>query len=151
MAALPQEQPFFYHITAKSCPREFQGVAMQQFTLDFQAGLTERFPRWEDTLVHAVYSCRLGLNGVAGKLDQSPSDLCKRLAGEESRPLRTKDVLGIIEATGDHTPIFWLLEKFLKDPDAKKQEALARLPGLMAALESTLAQAGGPKLKAVAR
>lgn len=120
---------------------------MQQFTLDFQAGLTERFPRLEDTLVHAVYSSRLGLNGVAGKLDQSPSDLCKRLAGEETRPLRVKDVLGILEATSDFTPIYWLLERFLKDSDARKQEALARLPSLMAALEATLELAGGVKLK----
>jgi hypothetical protein len=122
---------------------------MQQFTLDFQAGVTERFPRWEDTFVHSVYSSRLGLNGVAAKLDQSPSDLCKRLAGEESRPLRAKDVLGVIEATQDYTPVYWLIEKFLKDPDAKKQEALARIPGLVAALEATLAAAGGPKLKSV--
>lgn len=122
-------------------------MTVQQFHLDFQAGLTERFPRWEDTLTHAVYSCRLGLNGVAAKLDQSPSDLCKRLAGEEQRPLRAKDVLGIIESTQDFTPIYWLLERFLKDPEAKKQEAMARLPGLMAALEATLEQAGGTKLK----
>ena len=115
--------------------------------LDFQAGLTERFPRWEDTLTHAVYSSRLGLNGVAAKLDQSPSDLCKRLAGEEQRPLRAKDVLGIIDATQDFTPIYWLLERFLKDPDAKKQEAMARLPALMQQLEATLDTIGGPKLK----
>lgn len=120
---------------------------MQQFTLDFMPGLTERFPRWEDTLTHAVYSCRLGLNGVAGKLDQAPSDLCQRLAGSEQRPLRAKDVLGVIEATQDFTPIYWLLERFLKDPDAKKQEALARLPALMAQVEATLEQLGGPKLK----
>jgi len=120
---------------------------MQQFTLDFMPGLTERFPRWEDTFTHAVYSSRFGLNGVAAKLDQAPSDLCKRLAGEETRPLRMKDVLGIIEATGDFTPIYWLLERFLKDPDARKQEALARLPSLMAVLEATLEQAGGPKLR----
>jgi hypothetical protein len=121
---------------------------VQQFTLDFQAGLTERFPRWEDTLTHAVYSSRLGLNGVAAKLDQAPSDLCKRLAGEEQRPLRAKDVIGIIAATQDLTPIYWLLESFCKDPDAKKQEAIARIPGLVAALEATLAQAGAGKMKA---
>lgn len=120
---------------------------MQQFTLDFQAGLTERFPRWEDTLTHAVYGSRLGLNGVAAKLDQAPSDLCKRLAGEEQRPLRAKDVLGILDATQDFTPIYWLLERFLKDPDVKRQEALARLPGLMTQLEAMVEQLGGPKLK----
>lgn len=123
---------------------------MQQFMLDFQAGLTERFPRWEDTFVHAVYSSRLGLNGVAAKLDQSPSDLCKRLAGEETRPLRVKDALGVIEATQDYTPIYWLIERFLKDPDLKKQEALNRIPALVAALEAALQAAGGPKLRGVA-
>lgn len=121
---------------------------MQQFTLDFQAGLTERFPRWRDTLVHAVYSSRLGLNGVAAKLDLSPSDLSKRLSEtEEPRPLRDQDILGIIEATNDFTPIYWLLERFLKDPEAKKLEAMARLPGLMAVLEATLAQAGNARTR----
>lgn len=120
---------------------------MQQYTLDFQAGLTERFPRWRDTLVHAVYSSRLGLNGVAGKLDLSPSDLSKRLSEtEEPRPLRDTDILGIIEATGDYTPVYWLLERFLKDPEARRLEALARLPGLMAAVQATL-EATAPKTR----
>lgn len=122
---------------------------MQQFTLDFQPGLVERFPRWEDTFTYAVYSSRLGLNGVAAQLDQSPSDLCKRLSGEEQRPLRVKDALAIVEATQDYTPIYWLLERFLKDPNAKKAEAIARLPGLMAAIEATLNAAGAPNVRAV--
>lgn len=121
---------------------------MQQFTLDFQAGLTERFPRWRDTLVHAVYSSRLGLNGVAGKLDMSPSELSKRLSEtEEPRPLRDNDILGIIEATADYTPIYWLLDRFLKDPDARKQEAMARLPGLITAVQAALDQATGSRSK----
>lgn len=118
-----------------------------QFTLDFQPGLTEKYPRWEDTFVHAVYSSRYGLNGVAAKLDQSPSDLCKRLAGEESRPLRVKDALGIIDATEDFTPIYWLIERFLKDPEAQRREALSRLPALIAAVQATLDAASGTKLK----
>lgn len=116
---------------------------MQQFTLDFQPGITERFPRWEDTFVHAVYSSRLGLNGVAAKMDQAPSDLCKRLAGEESRPLRVKDVINIIEATEDYTPIYWLIERFLRDPEARKHEALARLSSLVPLIEAALASASG--------
>jgi len=113
---------------------------VQPFTLDFAPGLTDKFPRWRDTFVHAVYSSRLGLNGVAAKLDMSPTDLTKRLSGngDEPRPLRDTDILGIIDATQDYTPVYWLLEKFLKDPDAKRQEALARLPSIMALMEATL-------------
>lgn len=125
---------------------------MQQVMLDFEPGISERFPRWEDTLNHAVYSSRIGLNGVAARIDQSPSDLSKRLSGEEQRPLRAKDVIGIIEATGDMAPIFWLVDRFLKDPDVAKREALARLPAVMAALERILEQAGvDPKVQPLKR
>lgn len=118
-----------------------------QYALDFEAGLTQRFPRWEDTLVNAVYSSRIGLNGVAAKLDMSPSELSKRLSHhtDEPRPLRSQDIVGIIESTGDYTPVHWLVERFLRDADAKKREALARLPGLMEQVEATLQAVGGAK------
>lgn len=118
---------------------------MQQFTLDFQAGLTERFPRWRDTFVHVVYNGRGGLNTAAAACDVSPTDLTKRLSGEQERPLRIDDIEAILEEKKDYTPIFWLIERFLKDPHAKQQEALAKLPGLMAQLEAVLASAGGRK------
>jgi len=113
---------------------------VQQFTLDFAPGLTDKFPRWRDTFVHAVYSSRLGLNGVAARLDMSPTDLTKRLSGnsDEPRPLRDTDIIGIVEATDDYTPIYWLLERFLKDRDAKINEARARLPGVLAQVERIL-------------
>lgn len=117
---------------------------MQQFTLDFEPGLTQRFPRWRDTFIHIVYSGRTGLNGAAGACDVSPTDLTKRLSGEyEDRPLRIDDIEAILEEKKDFTPIFWLIERFLRDPSAKQQEALARLPGLVAQIEVALQQAGG--------
>lgn len=121
---------------------------MQQFALDFEAGILERFPRWRDTFIHAVYSGRGGLNTAAGACDVSPTDLTKRLSGEYvDRPLRLEDIEAILDEKKDWTPIYWLLERFLKDPNAKKLEALARLPGLMAAMEATLAQANGTTLR----
>lgn len=117
---------------------------MQQFTLDFEPGLTERFPRWRDTFIKAVYSGRGGLNTAAAACDVSPTDLTKRLSGEyPDRPLRIEDIVAILEEKKDPTPIFWLIERFLKDPSAKQQDALARLPGLMELMEATLAQASG--------
>lgn len=121
---------------------------MRQFTLDFEPGLLERFPRWRDTFIHIVYSGRTGLNGAAGACDVSPTDLTKRLSGEyPDRPLRIEDIESILEEKKDWTPVYWLLERFLQDPDAKKHAALARIPGLVAALEATLAQAGGSKAR----
>jgi hypothetical protein len=119
-------------------------LTVQQFTLDFEPGLTQRFPRWRDTFIHIVYSGRGGLNTAAAACDVSPTDLTKRLSGEyDDRPLRIEDIESILEEKKDYTPVFWLIERFLKDPDAKKQEALARLPGLVKLIEVTLAQAGG--------
>jgi hypothetical protein len=119
-------------------------LTVQQFTLDFEPGLTQRFPRWRDTFIHIVYSGRGGLNTAAAACDVSPTDLTKRLSGEyDDRPLRIEDIESILEEKKDYTPVFWLIERFLKDPDAKKQEALARLPGLVKLIEVALAQAGG--------
>jgi hypothetical protein len=86
----------------------------------------------------------MGLNGVAARLDMSPTDLTKRLSGnsDEPRPLRDTDIIGIVEATEDYTPIYWLLERFLKDPDAKLKEARARLPGVLAQMERLLEELG---------
>lgn len=124
-------------------------MSARQYALDFEAGLTQRYPRWEDTLVNAVYASRIGLNGVAAKLDMSPSELSKRLSHhtDEPRPIRSQDILGIIEATGDFTPVHWLVERFLRDPEAKRQEALARLPALMEQVEATLQAVGEKKRK----
>lgn len=121
----------------------------RQFTLDFEPGLTERFKTWESVLAAAVYGSRKGLNVVAADLDMSPSELTRRLNpdSDDARPLRTKDATGIIRSTEDMRPVYWLIETFLRDPEAVKQEALARLPALMEAIQATLEQAGGPKLK----
>lgn len=121
---------------------------MRQFTLDFEPGILERFPRWRDTFIHAVYNSRAGLNGCAARADVSPTDFTKRLSGNyDDRPLRDSDILAVIEETRDYTPIFWLLERFLKDPDATMREAQARIPGLVAQLEAAMEKANGTKAR----
>jgi hypothetical protein len=118
---------------------------VNQLTLNFEPGLLQRYPRWEDTFVTAVYSSRKGLNGVAADCDQSPSELSKRLShveGGEPRPLRSADIVNILRSTKDFTPIYWLIEEFLKDPNAKQQEAIAAIPGLVERLNAVLEQAG---------
>lgn len=121
----------------------------RQYTFDFEAGLTERFKTWESVLAAAVYGSRKGLNAVAGDMDMSPSELTRRLNpdSDDARPLRTKDAIAIIKSTEDMRPVYWLLETFLNDPETMRQEALSRLPALLEAVQATLEQAGGPKLR----
>lgn len=121
----------------------------RQYTFDFEPGLTERFKTWESVLAAAVYGSRKGLNAIAGDLDMSPSELTRRLNpdSDDARPLRTKDATAIIRATEDMRPVYWLIETFLNDPETLRQEALSRLPALIAAVQATLEQAGGPKLR----
>ena len=124
----------------------------RQLTLNFEPGLTERFSQWDDALAGAVYGSRIGLNGVAGEMDMSPSELSRRLNrdSEDVRPLRTKDAIKIIEVTGDLRPVYWLVERFLRDPDAMKQEALAQIPNLVKQLNALLEQSGAmEKLRTV--
>lgn len=116
---------------------------MRQVSFDFSPGLTQRFPRWRDTLIHAVYSARGGLNAAAAACDVSPTDLTKRLSGEHpDRPLRAEDVERILGETGDPTPIYWLIERFLADPSARKLQALEQLARLAPVFVAIAEQAG---------
>lgn len=123
-----------------------------QLSLDFEVGLTARFPHWEDVLAAAVYGSKKGLNGVAADLDMSPSELTRRLNRntDDSRPLRAEDAIGIIHSTNDLRPVYWLIERFLKDPEAKRQEAINALVQLAPIVNELATQAGltGPKLRA---
>lgn len=125
----------------------------RQYTLDFEPGLTERFKTWDSVLAAAVYGSRKGLNAVASDLDMSPSELTRRLNpdSDDARPLRTKDAVGIIKATEDMRPVYWLIETFLRDPEIARQEAIAQLPALMEAMKVALDRANAPSLKAVSR
>lgn len=114
------------------------------YPLDFQPGLTAQFPQLEDVLTAAVYGSRIGLNGVAARLDQSPSELSRRLNREsdDHRPARVQDLVGIVEATADLRPIYWLIEKFMESPEARMARAADQLANLLPMVAELAAQAG---------
>jgi hypothetical protein len=116
-----------------------------QNVFDFQPGLTVQYKTWRDMLVAAVYASRAGPSGVAGHLDMGTSELAKRLnqdGGIENRPLRVEDAIGIVEATGDMRPIYWLIERFLESKEFKQQRALDQFIAL-APIFAELAEQGG--------
>lgn len=117
---------------------------MAQIALDFTPGLTAQYRSLREVAAAAVYASRKGVSGVAARLDMSPTDLTKRLNADsaEPRPLRVEDLEGIIESTGDMRPIYWLIERFLRDPESAKQQAVSQLATLLPALIELTRQAG---------
>jgi hypothetical protein len=127
-------------------------VARGQLHLNFEPGLTARFKRLEDCIAHTVHNSREGVDGVAAALDMGASEFSRRLnahlAAKEgdtnNRPLRVVDMVEAMRATKDFRPIYWLIEEFLHDPEARRQMALAQLPHAIELLTSLAAQAGVP-------
>lgn len=118
-----------------------------QLSIDLEPGLTARFRSLKQACAHAVYASRKGLSGVAGDMDMSPSELSKRLSDSDStdnRPLRTEDVEQIVESTADYTPVYYLVERFLRDPKAKRDQALAQMAEMAPMLIALAEQAGVP-------
>lgn len=117
---------------------------MLQATLNFEPGLTAQFPRLRDLMVAVVYGSRRSLQGVAADLDVSPSELSRMLNREQDDPrkLDVDDFVGIITSTGDHRPVYWLIERFLQDPAQRRAEAVAELARLLPALTELASQAG---------
>ncbi|HSW83482.1 MAG TPA: hypothetical protein VLH12_08410 [Usitatibacter sp.] len=136
-------------------------TAASQFSLPFEPGLTARFRTLEDVCQQVVLTSRIGVDGVAAHLDMQPSELSRRLnahhaakEGDSSnRPLRISDLIGIMQATNDFRPIYWLAEKFLGDPDAQRTAAMQQIAMLTPILVGLAEQAGldMPKAKARAR
>ena len=116
----------------------------QQLSLNFEGGLTARFRSLREVVQSAVLTSSLGVTGVAGKMDMGHSELSRRLdaGAADNRPLRVDDLVAIIEHTGDHRPIYWLIERFLQSPEIKRTMAIDQLADLMPQIAELVRQAG---------
>jgi hypothetical protein len=119
-------------------------MTTSQLTLDFTPGLTVQYRSLREVTAATVYASRKGVAGVAADLDMAPTDLTKRLnlEGAEPRPLRVDDFEGILASTQDYRPVYWLIERFLRDPDAMRQQAVSQIAQLLPALIELTKQAG---------
>jgi hypothetical protein len=85
-----------------------------------------KFSNLKEAIVHSVFKSDTSIKTLACKLDHSPSNLSRRLnlVKVDGEPcLSVEDFEGIMEATGDYTPIYYLLERFVqKDQDRLLKE-----------------------------
>jgi hypothetical protein len=116
---------------------------MKQLSLTFEPGLAQKSRCLRDHMAARVYS--RGLVETAGRMDLSPSKLTEKLAGADSggkpRGMTIDELERYIDATGDVSPIYYLIDRFLQDPAVAQQEAMAQLATLMQTIPALLAAA----------
>lgn len=124
---------------------------MQQLSLMLEPSLATVHPSLKACVNYCVQS-GIGVVAVAGKLDKSHSHLSEALSGSERRKFDVDDLEDYIAATGDTRPIQYLIAKFMRDPLALKQEALAQLVQLAEAVPHLMVAAGiAPKPRRAGR
>jgi hypothetical protein len=114
--------------------------SQSQLVLDFEAGLTERFNSARECMAQGVY--QRGLKRVAADLNEAPGNLSVKLSDDPVRHLSLDMFELYLEKTGDMTPLYFLVEKFLGDRRNTKQAAVEQIQALGPQLVALLKQAG---------
>lgn len=117
--------------------------ATSQLTLNLELGVSQRHRSLRSCMAAGVYAT--GLDRIAAKIDEAPSKLSEKLAGgsgERQRDVGLDLFERYLDKSGDLTPIYYLIDKYLRDPAARQSEALAKLAKLADELPALLANAG---------
>jgi hypothetical protein len=120
----------------------------RQLTLELESGLTQRFRCARDVVAQGVY--RRGLKIVAGDLDMAPGNLSVALSDEPTRHFSIDAFERYLQTSGDLTPLYYLVERYLGDQGAARAEALGqvlRVAEQLRDLPAILAAAGLPTKK----
>lgn len=125
-----------------STGKNHSGGFQSQGALDFEPGLTERYPQFIDAIRAQIYTCGKPLKTVAGDMEMSPSELSRKLNDNPADPRRftIDDLERLVPATGSLLVIHWLVEKFVQDPAERRDRAISeiqkQLPEFMALLKA---------------
>lgn len=112
----------------------------RQVALEFDETLAQRFRCLRDAVAQGVY--QRGLKSVAADLDISPGNLSVALSDDPHRKLGVDELERYIQTTGDKTPIYWLIARYLGDDAAARDHALEQVAGLLQRLPGLLSAAG---------
>lgn len=106
-----------------------------QLTLNFEPGLSDRYPSLRECVASSVY--RYGLTNAAIDLDKAPGNLSVELSADPSRKFGVDDFEKYLEKSKDYSPIYYLIDKFLRDKtdDGNTAELLAMFKQMAPALK----------------
>lgn len=120
-------------------------TATNQMNLQFEPGLARKFRSLRRVTAQVVY--QHGLDRCAIAADESPGNFSKALGDREKGDATARrfdlDALeAVMQETGDYTPIYYLIDKYLHDDQAKKDQAIAQLGQMLPEFQKLLKQAG---------
>lgn len=115
--------------------------AARQLT-QFDESLLGAHRSLRDCVASGVY--RRGLKAVAADLDLSPGNLSVALSDDPHRRFGVDDLERYIQSTGDKTPVYYLVAKYLGDEAAARDQALGQVVELLQHLPALLSAAGLP-------
>lgn len=111
-----------------------------QLTLSFEQGISERYRCLRECIAAGVY--RNGLGNTAIDLDVAPGNLSVQISDDNSRHFSVDSLERYIEKTGDTTPVYYLIEKFLADKTTDEAADLAAMKQLMKQMAPSLKKLG---------
>lgn len=114
--------------------------SQRQVSLQLEVGLSERHRSLKDAVAAGVY--HRGLKRMAAELDLAPGNLSVALGDSGERKFSLDELERYIQVTGDKTPIFYLIDRYLGDEAAARDDALAKVQAMLADLPGMMAAAG---------
>lgn len=116
-----------------------------QVELDFEPGLSRKFKSLRRCVAETVY--RHGLDRCAIAADESPGNFSKALGDREkgdnsSRRFDLDALEATLDETRDYTAIYYLIDKYLRDEDTKRKQAIQALGAVIPEIQRLLKQAG---------
>ena len=116
-----------------------------QMSLQLEPGLAKKYRSLRRAAADVVY--RNGLDRCAIAADEGPGNFSKSLADRQKGDTTARrfdlDALeAVLDETHDYTPIYYLIDKYLRDEQSRRDEAISRLGTMLPELTSLLKLAG---------
>lgn len=103
---------------------------MKQITINFDASPFQGFNTCREYVQFSAFNQPVQMKVIAADMDYSPSQLSRKLtqSPDDSARFTLDDLENYMRVTGDHTPIYYLLEAFGADNSEEAIRAeIARL------------------------
>lgn len=110
---------------------------MRQLKIDFEPGLSRRHRNVLEVVAGGVY--RHGLERTAGAIDEAKGNLSLMLSGSRNFPLDKLE--RYIDETGDLSPVYYLVERYLQTSADRRQRAVDELASIMPQIQRLLEDA----------